>query len=968
MPEKMGLVFRLIILVAVFSEGSAQLISATDQNGKEILITESLATKCGYTISQDSWGKMTFRISLYSCYVQIQVSCGAGKLNDLESRHDNDTYFTVPVKIEISSRPDMIGAVSYLKNTSCPYYWSPREIICDANYMEVSVRTKIPVIAEGAFRDEPEDWENAFDAAVTGHLSIWQIVFYKSSSQKTTMQIDAALNMGYGINTTDSRTLLRSPYSTTESVAQKVGGVTFSTVRATLFYKQRWFIFLVDHAVACPVDDVVFSPGLITWTIPKNISPLLIGAKIVQSSSYHFGVDLRNMTNEQIRASGYEIADGVGATTVRIPIGADGGYYKSHVVNLEHGVTYNIKPFLENVWMDSAWGVTKYTIIKDITTPFQRVPPVIKNDTVPSTMIFNVTIGTFLPDVQLINVTIGGGVTETVPQVISHGLTIYPINHTNGSVDFVLKVPFLDQQVFKKVNVRILYFNPIIVRNHGGSHCPPCWLVLISGFNLQPIHTRTWCRKPVFHDLVNGMLFTLNVTYGFKIIPYDETFTTSTSIECFIPYPIVEPCGRQGSLLTTTIGNLDPNWNLYIKDILATTDNGLLSSRNQTSSTVMVDAQSSLVMQETAGTGVVTTIPISIKDRTGATVYPVVVVCDSVIPVVCLPEGLIKVTVNKVQNVQNMDMSLLRLRDRTCGPESFDANNAYFSFFASACETTRTFENNWMIYDNEIIYDNSASGKPILIMNVTCNYTTNGTVAVGYSYQDNPTPSAQSAMASLYLILRLSKDIAYTNFYGDVDYPVVKYLTEPLYFEVELLYSSDSRLEIFLDTCWATTSPDMNSSPSWPIVTNSCEYGESYPTNFLKVTTDSRVQFPSHFKRFEVKTFTFMDGDHSYTGAIYFHCDVVICDASNLSSDPVCTGVGSCIPAKQRMVQDQFLEQNSGPPESVMVDEDEEYEVEALMDCRKRRNQIQCLIKWKRYGPDYNSWEPESNIHAERLI
>ncbi|XP_040204490.1 uncharacterized protein LOC120936312 [Rana temporaria] len=867
MPEKMGLVFRLTFLFALLSEASAQLISAPDfietscrgsriqhdlpaelvlknftrfsaidRNGQAIVITESLASKCGYTISQDSWGKMTFRISLSSCYVQIQ----------------NDTYFTVPVKIEISSRPDMVGAISYLKNTSCPYYWSPREIYCDTNYMEVSVRTKIPVIAERTFRDEPEDWENAFDAAVTGRLSIWQIVFYKSSTQKTTMQIDAALNMGYGINTTESRTLLRSPYNATESVSQKVGGVAFSTVRATLFYKQRWLIFLVDHAVACPVDDVFFSPGLITWTIPKNISPLLIGAKIIQSSSYHFGVDIRNMTNEQILASGYDITDGVDTITIKIPLGADGGYYKSHVVNLEHGITYNIKPFLENVWMDSAWGVTKYTIIKDITTPFQRVPPLIKNDTIPSTMIFNVTIGTFLPDVQLINVTIGGGVTETVPEVTSHGLTLYPIIHINGSVDFVLKVPFLDQQVFKK-------------------------------------------------DLGNGMLFTLNVTYGFNIIPYDETFTISTGIECFISYPIVRPCVRQGSLLTTTIDNLDPNWNLYIKDTLATTNNGLLSSTNQTSSTVNVDAQSGLVMQEAAGTGVVTTIPINIKDRTGTTVYSLVISCDSVIPVVCLPEGIIQVTVSKVQNVKDMDMSLLRLRDPTCRPDSSDANNAYFSFGASDCKTTRTFENNWMIYDNEISYYSSASRIPILIMNVTCNYTTNGTVAVEYSYHDNPTPSAQSAMASLDLILRLSKDIAYTNFYGDVDYPVVKYLTEPLYFEVELLHSSDSRLEIFLDTCWATTSPDMNSSPSWLIVTNSCEYGESYPTNFLEVTADSRVQFPSHFKRFEVKTFTFMDGDHSYTGAIHFHCDVIICDASNLSSDPVCTGVGSCIPAKQRI-------------------------------------------------------------------
>lgn len=105
------------------------------------------------------------------------------------------------------------------------------------------------------------------------------------------------------------------------------------------------------------------------------------------------------------------------------------------------------------------------------------------SDTIPSTMIFNVTIGTFLPDVQLINVTIGGGVAETVPQVISHGLTLYPIIHTNGSVDFVLKVPFLDQQVFTKV----MYASCILIPlwESMEAHCPRCWLVLISGFNLQ---------------------------------------------------------------------------------------------------------------------------------------------------------------------------------------------------------------------------------------------------------------------------------------------------------------------------------------------------------------------------------------------------------------------------------------------------------------------------------------------------
>lgn len=56
------------------------------------------------------------------------------------------------------------------------------------------------------------------------------------------------------------------------------------------------------------------------------------------------------------------------------------------------------------------------------------------------------------------------------------------------------------------------------------------------------------------------------------------------------------------------------------------------------------------------------------------------------------------------------------------------------------------------------------------------------------------------------------------------------------------------------------------------------------------------------------------------------------------------------------------------PPEPVLIDGSEEFEVEAIVDCRKRHNQVQYLIKWKGYGPEDNSWEPKCNIHARRLI
>ncbi|XP_073465040.1 uncharacterized protein [Aquarana catesbeiana] len=46
-------------------------------------------------------------------------------------------------------------------------------------------------------------------------------------------------------------------------------------------------------------------------------------------------------------------------------------------------------------------------------------------------------------------------------------------------------------------------------------------------------------------------------------------------------------------------------------------------------------------------------------------------------------------------------------------------------------------------------------------------------------------------------------------------------------------------------------------------------------------------------------------------------------------------------------VSNPFPERNLNPPDPVIVDGAEEFEIEAILDCRKRNNQAQFLIKWK---------------------
>jgi hypothetical protein len=54
--------------------------------------------------------------------------------------------------------------------------------------------------------------------------------------------------------------------------------------------------------------------------------------------------------------------------------------------------------------------------------------------------------------------------------------------------------------------------------------------------------------------------------------------------------------------------------------------------------------------------------------------------------------------------------------------------------------------------------------------------------------------------------------------------------------------------------------------------------------------------------------------------------------------------------------------QEPPPPQPIEVDNELEYEVEAVLDSRKYRNQLQYLVKWKGYDAGHNSWEPTTNL------
>ncbi|QRV91972.1 Transposon Tf2-12 polyprotein [Ceratobasidium sp. AG-Ba] len=60
--------------------------------------------------------------------------------------------------------------------------------------------------------------------------------------------------------------------------------------------------------------------------------------------------------------------------------------------------------------------------------------------------------------------------------------------------------------------------------------------------------------------------------------------------------------------------------------------------------------------------------------------------------------------------------------------------------------------------------------------------------------------------------------------------------------------------------------------------------------------------------------------------------------------------------------EDPFGRDPPQPPAEVTPEGEEEYEVEKILDSRKRCNQVQYLVHWKGYGPESNTWEPLEHL------
>uniref|UniRef100_A0A667XXB4 Uncharacterized LOC115356181 n=1 Tax=Myripristis murdjan TaxID=586833 RepID=A0A667XXB4_9TELE len=810
--------------------GGNPLEVAVSVNNSAVPLTPSLAAQCGFSMKTDPLGKAVIFASLQNCFAQNM----------------EDKAFTTVLNLQLHDNQMDEDEPHQVAETCHHAAWASREILCERNYMEASKCSRILGLTF-ASQKQPSEAE----------FRMTTVVFF--TPEERIMTVDQAQRRGYGVANTPTRLVLRSPTNAPETYSQDVAGVDMMVLKTSTIFEKKWWATQIDAAAACPTvsGGVSFTANAISWYLPTHIDPL-ISSNQFKLLEVHMGVDGQRLSAAEMAARHYSMAVNDMHIVVEIPVGAAGGYFKSHVQDDHYLTSYTIEPMLELLWTeDNAHEETRYKVLFPITTPLMSWPPQITDNTVPEERIFKVLLGPLGSDVALVNITFPTEVLS-VADCNVRGFNVLEHESHNGSKAFTLQVPFTDPVVMQMVKAGIT-------------------------------------------------VYSLHLTFGLLVLPEFAPFAHTANLEAalvdIVPPSVSGSCDYDSFHITVRYGTQSFNFHTVVGKRLLTP---------------VLAQQYGLVDN---GTHFSLMVPFSAPDAA----FEVRQRLTSFWLAVSSQHSLVSLAV-KLESVPNLSPSQLTLRDPACGPAFSDDRFAYFVFTGSSCGTTRKFMPDAMLYENEISLPDElekqmqSNDEPEYELKVSCRYDVNTAHAVAFLIKPrNNEPYAETAKGELQVAMRLARDDSYTQLYRDEDYPIAKYLNQPVYFEVELMRSTNPKVSLELENCWATLSEDRTSQPRWNLIINGCANPvDPYQVLFHPVWPDARVQHPSHFKRFEVQMFAFASDQENLSDQLFVHCDVVICDVSRPMGGPCsgqCSNQENVIKGQRRAVSDvhSFIHISSGP-------------------------------------------------------
>nr|XP_055057000.1 uncharacterized protein LOC129441188 isoform X4 [Misgurnus anguillicaudatus] len=316
------------------------------QGGSEVhKVSGQWAAECGYTFVVDPWGDLELRVSYLACLVENQ----------------RDSEFRLLVWFV---NEDSYGEKSYPLLLACPLQvpWVAQEHVCEENYMEVSVLKKLPpdnhiasawVTPVSMQNEALMEWRVVFRIPVFGE---------EGGMREETVPVKMAHLLGYHINTTDTRILLRCPYGSKLAYTLQQNEFRVEVISATILYKLQWTMMTVDMSLACTMNQARMDGSDVLWSLPHEL-PGLVQSPFIEKS-LRLEVGGRYLSECVAHQRGYVIRENNRTWEIRIPFGAEGGFIKSHVIDGRYSQSYFVDVFLMREWEDASWSLTRQRIFR----------------------------------------------------------------------------------------------------------------------------------------------------------------------------------------------------------------------------------------------------------------------------------------------------------------------------------------------------------------------------------------------------------------------------------------------------------------------------------------------------------------------------------------------------------------------------------------------------------------------------
>ncbi|XP_056225235.1 uncharacterized protein LOC130164491 isoform X2 [Seriola aureovittata] len=633
-----------MIAVDLSFTGEEPRFEAVDATGVHP-ITEQYAAKCGYSVGVlPLRGHVELRASVFSCHTD----------------NKDDEVFTFNFNLIANHEGK---EVTYALNKTCSpsLPWSPREVTCEENYMEVSVRSEVPCASAA----KKEDW-SAVKSAHSSNTSDWQVTFQRAEEQSMPMTLSDARKQGYVFDLTAGRLVFRTPYGQPDSFSTEVNGVPVEVVHASMFSRQSWVVLMVDLVAACSMHKGSYDDdGYMMWETPEVLHPLVSG---LHDTQVHIGVDGELVEQPVAEERGYTVEKHNATVQISIPYNAEGGYRKSFVDDDLYEY-YVFHLYLEQISVDEDHVDTRLRFHRTLSTPLLPRPVFTENRTIHEEHVFTIYLGDVPDDVELAAVNLNGHKC-TIPFTNTSSHTITKVAHPNNTHGYTLRVPFGDPVVIQQFSKEDAAMQQKLDINYTLTVLPENEPF----YHLASVMALTDVSPPVFDAVCSesGISFKLDHR-PFDYLWYISIDTELLTSELAAQHGYIMSNDSQSLLLDVPLYTHGYEYkNFTLKGFLGTFE--ILVRDHETS-----EVQSSTVK----------TCPFSTTEL-----------------IMCSTDGRMTVVADLSRAVPSGGIpARTNLVDKDCGPKEADDSRALFSFPLNGCGSIVKLGQETVTYENEISYN-----------------------------------------------------------------------------------------------------------------------------------------------------------------------------------------------------------------------------------------------------------------------